>query len=817
MNARKPPVLATEKTLAEFLKNHKFPSHFPNDGQFYRFDYKGGDSLASFYQGKELRFGDRTLLSVLIGDHRDVPDTLFRSDMASLTPEEVGEAEKLWAETEARARAERLEAQNVTSIEASLIFDAGITRGTTAYLQRKKLSGLHGAKIHPDHPENLLVPARDIDGKLWTLQTIQPSGDKLFMKNGRKSGCFFTFGELKDEGKIYVCEGFATAASVYEALGREVPVVAAFDTGNLGRVGSLLRVRYPLSNLVYCADDDRYGDTNSGIRAAHAAARETGALVFVPQFASYDGNPTDANDLHVREGLDLLRTQLLQPGPSFSDAQGLPPEGHGPHLLESNTPDHIRCLPRTLSPKGIPQKPFQQRIAEALLDYYGDRIMKFGAEDVFQYTGTHWELCLDREHDLFRHQLAVLAGPDFSAGDLKGCYTLFMQRIPHVPTQKVDGDEVPINLFEPRRDAANFQNGTLHLRRRMKTREEVLANPGAGSELLWTEFLPHSKRDFLTYVLPLEYSPVGELPMSAEFGAMMESVWPDEDRESKSWLYREILGAALIPEHPMMFFFIGAPKSGKSTLIMLVAKLLGGKNIGSVDPSLWGQRFALHPLLGKLANIDTDISTTGRVSDAVAKKVIDGRVTVDRKNQDAVNARLPALHLFGGNDMPRTFEGSGAYDRRAIIVRTTTPQAGSGGGGGYSDWLWNQDPRAILREALLGLERLLANGGKFTVPESSLHEVREWQAGMDFVGQFIEAIENGEVWSSNARFHIAPEMHCTKSVLYAEFCAWMETNAPSEKIVTGKQFTQRIRRDARFTEQRTNSQRSWSGIGVRET
>jgi putative DNA primase/helicase len=34
----------------------------------------------------------------------------------------------------------------------------------------------------------LLVPMRDIDGKLWSLQEIFPSGDKLFMKGGRTAG-----------------------------------------------------------------------------------------------------------------------------------------------------------------------------------------------------------------------------------------------------------------------------------------------------------------------------------------------------------------------------------------------------------------------------------------------------------------------------------------------------------------------------------------------------------------------------------------------------------------------------------------------------
>lgn len=803
----KVPTLASEATLAEFLKNHAFPATFPNDGDFHRFSRRGGDDLNAFYCGKVYTVSGKQVTSVLIGEWGTPLYHLWQGGAEHLTPDEQAEFDRQKAATEESFRAAKAARQEQAASDCAFAWDQAITRGTTPYLERKKITRLHGARIHPGNVTSLLVPAGDIDGKLWSLQTIHAGGVKVFAKDGRKRGCFHDLTPgVPAESDIYVCEGFATAASVVEALGSGARVIAAFDAGNLAVTGAALRSRYGSARIVFCADDDRFGEpgNNPGLGSARLAATQCGGEVRTPHFLSLDDKPTDFNDLHVREGLDSVRASL--------SAEPRDPEPE-PFVETNPGPGSVlQTLPRRPNAKGVLQRPFQQRVADALIHFYGDTLIKLSADDIFEYTGTHWELCLIREHDRFRREIAILAGADFESGALEGCYKLFIQRIPHVPTRIVDGDEQPINLFEPRRDAANFPNGTLHLMRRPRTREEMASFPGAGTEFLWTEFRPHSKLDYLTNVLPLEYRAETELPANEEFEAMLHSVWPDADHQAKANLYREILGAALIPEHPMMFFFVGLPKSGKSTLIMLVQKLLGGKNTGSVDPSLWGQRFALEPLLGKLANVDTDISTTGRIADAVAKKVIDGRVTVDRKNQTAVAARMPALHLFGANDMPETREGaSGAYDRRAIIVRTTTPQAGFGGGGEFSDWIWGRGPEGVLKAALQGLARLLANGGKFTVPGSSADEMGEWKK--DSFAAFFEAVEHREIVVGGRTLSLGESASISRSKLFAAFSEFENVSLPGQNRLSDKAFCKRMRHDSRFSERRVATGREWVGVG----
>jgi phage/plasmid primase-like uncharacterized protein len=82
------------------------------------------------------------------------------------------------------------------------------------YLQRKGIK-VHGARITGDG--RLVLPLYDADGTLSTLQYIDHEGGKLYHSGGQTGGKFWQIGSLDEPGTIYVAEGFATAATIYEA------------------------------------------------------------------------------------------------------------------------------------------------------------------------------------------------------------------------------------------------------------------------------------------------------------------------------------------------------------------------------------------------------------------------------------------------------------------------------------------------------------------------------------------------------------------------------------------------------------------------
>jgi len=144
------------------------------------------------------------------------------------------------------------------------------------YLKRKQI-GAYGVRQLRDM---LLVAARDVNGQLHTLQFIGPDGAKRFLTGGRITGCYFAIGRPVDS--LLLCEGLATASTLYQATGRAVAV--AFNCGNLVAVAKSLRIKFPRLQLIVCADDDFQTPGNPGLTHARAAARAVGGYLAVPKF-----------------------------------------------------------------------------------------------------------------------------------------------------------------------------------------------------------------------------------------------------------------------------------------------------------------------------------------------------------------------------------------------------------------------------------------------------------------------------------------------------------------------------------------------------
>jgi len=178
-------------------------------------------------------------------------------------------------------------------------------KGENAYLARKGVPA-YGVRFNGD---KLVVPARDADGKLWSLQTIaaEDGGPKLFEKGGRKTGNFHLIGEPKPGEALLVAEGYATGASLHQASGQ--PVAIAFDSGNLDSVVGTLKKRFPESPIYVMGDDDHRQQVNVGVDKALAAARKHGVGVALPEFQVKHGL-SDFNDLHGAEGLAQVKAQV---------------------------------------------------------------------------------------------------------------------------------------------------------------------------------------------------------------------------------------------------------------------------------------------------------------------------------------------------------------------------------------------------------------------------------------------------------------------------------------------------------------------------
>lgn len=128
--------------------------------------------------------------------------------------------------------------------------------------------------------DQLMVPARDTNGRLHTLQFIGPDGTKRFLTGGRIIGCYFAIGRPDDA--LLLAEGYATAATLHQATGRAV--AACFNCGNLLAVARALRAKFPALQIVVCGDNDGATPGNPGLTAAYAAAKAVSGHVAYPSF-----------------------------------------------------------------------------------------------------------------------------------------------------------------------------------------------------------------------------------------------------------------------------------------------------------------------------------------------------------------------------------------------------------------------------------------------------------------------------------------------------------------------------------------------------
>jgi putative DNA primase/helicase len=209
-----------------------------------------------------------------------------------------------WHETEATVKAETVARQNKAQRIADWILARAKPATTHPYLNAKQVQSRGDLR---EYRGALVLPLRDINGDVPSLQFIGPDGSKNFLTGGRITGCFFTLADRAD-GPVVICEGYATGATIHEATARSV--VCAINCGNLMEVASAVREQWPQREIVVATDNDQFTEGNSGVTKGTAAAKAIRAKLAVPQFENTVSSPTDFNDLARAEGLDAVRAQI---------------------------------------------------------------------------------------------------------------------------------------------------------------------------------------------------------------------------------------------------------------------------------------------------------------------------------------------------------------------------------------------------------------------------------------------------------------------------------------------------------------------------
>ncbi len=198
-----------------------------------------------------------------------------------------------------------------------LVNDKNKSANSHPYLVKKQITHM---QLKENENGELLLPVQDINGHIWSIQTIDKDGQKRFLKDGRKTGMMNVVGNIKKSSvankAVIICEGFSTAASL--ALASDKTVVVAFDKGNLAPVAEQIRGKYPDLDIIIAADNDHRLENhptikkNVGIDAANKAAKSVNATVIIPPLTDEEKSQglSDFNDIAVSRGNDGLKSCL---------------------------------------------------------------------------------------------------------------------------------------------------------------------------------------------------------------------------------------------------------------------------------------------------------------------------------------------------------------------------------------------------------------------------------------------------------------------------------------------------------------------------
>lgn len=418
-------------------------------------------------------------------------------------------------------------------------------------------------------------------------------------------------------------------------------------------------------------------------------------------------------------------------------------------------------------------------------------VVKQNAEDLFYYKDNYWQYLDKSKIQILKTKLNAQFRNKLSEKKLEAIFRLFVLYVPSKPDD--------IDLFSPSPDMANFKDGTLHLVRY--------------SDQFKLEFKKHDKENFCTTIIDQEFERYSEKRNDLFENWLREYLDQDED---KYRLIQEMFGASLMPMFPQFFVLLGSSGTGKSTTIKILKRLhRNDDNISGVSPDKF-HGFHMASMIGKLLNIVMDIKTNCKIDDDIVKSIDDrAPMRIERKRKDDVYVPLPALHIFGANKMPSTFEGySGAMKRRFSIINFD--KVFSGVRNAYiSDDLFDHDPQGVLNFALEGLFRLVEiNKGNYTATESSQKNVEEWTSFNDVYKLFIDEMTDEGLDLGGEAFRLIEHSDAMilKTKLWKAFQKWQE-EALDQRNQFGKMRFYKLLKDAGIEEKRFSHGRYFSGLG----
>lgn len=312
-------------------------------------------------------------------------------------------------------------------------------------------------------------------------------------------------------------------------------------------------------------------------------------------------------------------------------------------------------------------------------------------------------------------------------------------------------------------------------------------------------FKEHTPSYLSTVQLNVEYNPQVDCPQFKKF--------LNEVLDCKLIpLVQEIVGYLLTTNTASQkaFVFWGPARTGKSTLLWVVEYLLlGKKNVSNIPWQEIGDKFKTAELLGKLANVFSDLPSKS-IDDTGIFKVVTGEdyLMAEKKNKNPFKFKPFARLVFSCNELPRNYvDRTEGFYRRLIIVPFSR-QIEKNKIDKALKYKFQREKEGILNWALEGLKRLYENNFEFSENELTDGVKKEYKRENNNVISFVEECCEIDSLFSCSRIEIYEA--------YKEFCVEAGLKALSQI-----KFNKELEGNFNITRSRSGKLRLWNGVRIK--
>ena len=251
------------------------------------------------------------------------------------------------------------------------------------------------------------------------------------------------------------------------------------------------------------------------------------------------------------------------------------------------------------------------------------------------------------------------------------------------------------------------------------------------------KFVPRSTQvDFWYYCVKDPIVDNSPCPKIMEF---LNGVMAPEDVE----LVLDFIAYCLWREYKFhkWLLFNGSGQNGKSTLLTLIERFVGVKNVsGESLYRLLNRQFAPANLFQKLVNVDADLSGGILSNTGVLKKLTgNDEFPGEFKHKTPFKFRNYAKLILSCNEMPQTPDTTDAFFRRLIIINFTRQFFGDNDDPDLINRLTTEEELSgLLYEVMQRLPRVLERGIQPTTNETMGNTYDKYIRGSDPIKYFVE-------------------------------------------------------------------------------